>query len=226
MDQILELKDSIGISAEQMNIPFILLNFCFCFLVSFLIRKFYINYSSSLTGKHHIGSILPILSCVIFLVIIIVKSSLALSLGLVGALSIVRFRTPIKEPEELVYLFLSIAIGLGYGAGYTLITSLITLLILIFTYFFLLKKDSIGVSEYNLLLEKSNSDLNFNEITNQLTTYCETIKLIRIDSDEKNHTIVFLVTLKAKVDIDNILLDLKINEKNTNISFFEAKTNW
>jgi uncharacterized membrane protein YhiD involved in acid resistance len=46
----------------------------------------------------------------------VVKSSLALSLGLVGALSIVRFRTPIKEPEELAYLFIAIAMGLGLGA--------------------------------------------------------------------------------------------------------------
>ena len=41
---------------------------------------------------------------------------LALSLGLVGALSIVRFRAAIKEPEELAYLFLTISVGLGFGA--------------------------------------------------------------------------------------------------------------
>ena len=46
----------------------------------------------------------------------VVKSSLALSLGLVGALSIVRFRAAIKDPEELVYLFFCIAIGLTLGA--------------------------------------------------------------------------------------------------------------
>ena len=56
------------------------------------------------------------------LIITIVKSSLALSLGLVGALSIVRFRAAIKEPEELAYLFLNIAIGLGMGADQRLIT--------------------------------------------------------------------------------------------------------
>ena len=44
------------------------------------------------------------------------KVSLALSLGLVGALSIIRFRTPIKEPEELAYLFVAVAIGVGLGA--------------------------------------------------------------------------------------------------------------
>ena len=55
-------------------------------------------------------------------IITVVKSSLALSLGLVGALSIVRFRAAIKEPEELSYLFLTIAIGLGLGADQRLIT--------------------------------------------------------------------------------------------------------
>ena len=47
------------------------------------------------------------------LIITVVKTSLALSLGLVGALSIVRFRSAIKDPEELLYLFFSIAIGIG-----------------------------------------------------------------------------------------------------------------
>ena len=50
-------------------------------------------------------------------IITIIKSSLVLSLGLIGALSIIRFRTAIKEPEELTYLFLAIAIGLGLGAN-------------------------------------------------------------------------------------------------------------
>ena len=88
----------------------VMINFVLCVVMSFILRSFYIKRSFSLTGKKHIGSIIPILSTVVFLVILVVKSSLALSLGLVGALSIVRFRTPIKEPEELVYLFLSIAI--------------------------------------------------------------------------------------------------------------------
>jgi len=53
-----------------------------------------------------------------------------LSLGLVGALSIVRFRTAIKEPEELLYLFLAIAVGLGLGADQRLPTLLAVLIIL------------------------------------------------------------------------------------------------
>lgn len=73
------------------------------------------------------------------LIISIIKSSLALSLGLVGALSIVRFRTPIKDPEELLFIFFSIALGLGLGSLKFTITSiffvLVILIIIIFNLF-------------------------------------------------------------------------------------------
>ncbi len=53
---------------------------------------------------------------------------MALSLGLVGALSIVRFRAAIKEPEELVYLFLCIGVGLALGAGQPLLAVVLLLI--------------------------------------------------------------------------------------------------
>ena len=113
----------------------IVLNLILCMLLVSLVSWFYKKFSQSLGGKTHIGSVLPLIGLTVFLVIVVVKSSLALSLGLVGALSIVRFRTPIKEPEELGYLFLTIAVGLGFGAGYEIITIIITISILIFLYF-------------------------------------------------------------------------------------------
>ena len=66
---------------------------------------------------------------------------------MVGALSIVRFRTPIKEPEELAYLFISIAIGLGLGANQTLVTIISTLIILVLMIFFVKNKKNSGVGE-------------------------------------------------------------------------------
>ena len=124
--------------------------------MSFIARTFYIRFSTSLTGKHHIGTVIPILSTIVFLVILVVKSSLALSLGLVGALSIVRFRTPIKEPEELVYLFLAIAIGLGYAAGYSFLTTILTLSILLMIYLWLSNKSITSKDEYNIVLSWPN----------------------------------------------------------------------
>lgn len=57
------------------------------------------------------------LCLVTVLVIMAVTSNVVLSLGMVGALSIVRFRAAIKEPMEIVYLFWSIAVGIVIGAG-------------------------------------------------------------------------------------------------------------
>lgn len=57
------------------------------------------------------------LSLVTTLVIMAVTSNVVLSLGMVGALSIVRFRAAIKEPVEIVYLFWAIAVGIVIGAG-------------------------------------------------------------------------------------------------------------
>ena len=57
------------------------------------------------------------LSLVTTLVIMAVTSNVVLSLGMVGALSIVRFRAAIKEPMEIVFLFWSLAVGIVIGAG-------------------------------------------------------------------------------------------------------------
>ena len=68
-----------------------------CIILTSIVSWFYKRYSRSLGGKNHVGAVLPLIGLTVFLVITVVKSSLALSLGLVGALSIVRFRTPIES---------------------------------------------------------------------------------------------------------------------------------
>ena len=83
----------------------------------------YMRFARVLSNKRKLASILMFLAATTMMVITVVKTSLALSLGLVGALSIIRFRTPIKEPEDLAYLFLAIAMGIGIGADERLTTA-------------------------------------------------------------------------------------------------------
>jgi hypothetical protein len=85
-------------------------------ILALYIRFLYRRCNTSFSGSDSVARIFPLLTIVTIGVIATVKSSLALSLGLVGALSIVRFRAAIKEPEELVYLFLCIGVGLALGA--------------------------------------------------------------------------------------------------------------
>lgn len=80
----------------------------------------FVIYKKTLTGvMYSSGFALTLigLSLVTTLVIMAVVSNVVLSLGMVGALSIVRFRAAIKEPVEIVFLFWSIAVGIVLGAG-------------------------------------------------------------------------------------------------------------
>jgi hypothetical protein len=96
-----------------------------------VLRFYYLRFSTALSSRVHVANMLPLLTAVTCVVITVVKSSLALSLGLVGALSIVRFRTPIKEPEELTYIFLAVAVGLGLAANQYLFVTVGLALILV-----------------------------------------------------------------------------------------------
>ena len=93
-------------------------------VLGILIQLHYRRMGGSLANRQSFGPVLPFLALTTFLVISAVKSSFALSLGLVGALSIVRFRTPIKEPEELAYIFLAVATGVGAAADQRVLTAL------------------------------------------------------------------------------------------------------
>ena len=90
-------------------------------VVALLVGLFiFVVYKKTLTGvMYSNGFALTLvgLSLVTTLVIMAVTSNVVLSLGMVGALSIVRFRTAIKEPVEIVFLFWSLAVGIVIGAG-------------------------------------------------------------------------------------------------------------
>ena len=80
----------------------------------------FVIYKKPLTGvlySNGFALTLVGLSLVTTLVIMAVTSNVVLSLGMVGALSIVRFRAAIKEPVEIVFLFWSLAVGIVIGAG-------------------------------------------------------------------------------------------------------------
>lgn len=86
-------------------------------VLAIYVRWLFRTFAASASESDSITRVFPLLTLITIGVISIVKTSMALSLGLVGALSIVRFRSAIKEPEELVYLFLCIGLGLMLGTG-------------------------------------------------------------------------------------------------------------
>ncbi len=106
------LENVAAVSVLDMVLALVLA-FCLGLFIFFVYKKTYagVMYSSSF------GVTLVALTMITTLVILAVTSNVVLSLGMVGALSIVRFRTAIKEPLDIAFLFWSIAAGIVLAAG-------------------------------------------------------------------------------------------------------------
>lgn len=128
VDQFLTLFSS---NEGSISMGGLLVSLLIAAFVSFLLSWHYIRFGRTYSNRRELAQVFPIIMLATVLIISIVQSSIALSLGLVGALSIVRFRTPIKEPEELAYLFVAIAIGIGIGAGQLAITLMAAAVIMV-----------------------------------------------------------------------------------------------
>jgi hypothetical protein len=178
--------------------------------LSFLVQQFYIKFSTTLSNKIEFSKNFLILAATTTIIITIVKSSLALSLGLVGALSIVRFRAAIKEPEELVYLFLIISIGLGCGAGQFFIVTIgiVIILSLIFLVSRIKSKNNIKN------LDKLSLSIIYNFNTNEkvienlkklLLQKSDFIKLISLVKSDANTTVNFQIQIKNFHTLNNLI---------------------
>ena len=134
------------------NVEINISNFIFAIILSsilaYLIKLTYVKISKSLNDKEHFSETFVPLAIITTLVITVVKFSLALSLGLVGALSIVRFRAAIKEPEELVYLFFIIGIGLANGANQFFIAIIATIITITILYLRKIYNEKVGKTDY------------------------------------------------------------------------------
>lgn len=106
----------------------------------FIVFIYRITYAGVSFSRNFAGCLIMI-AMVTALVIQVITSNVVLSLGMVGALSIVRFRTAVKEPADTAFLFWAIAVGIICGAGYVTISILATLLLgVLFVVIYLLSR--------------------------------------------------------------------------------------
>jgi hypothetical protein len=214
-----------GTGQISVNLSEVIVGFLLCSSMAFLLKSFYLKYSVAVNGKSHVAQVIPILSSVVFLVIVVVKSSLALSLGLVGALSIVRFRTPIKEPEELIYLFFAIALGLGYGANQIVITTFVAFAIFILIYFFLSNTKKKLYGEFTIVFHTNDVNLNIDKLLDFLNEHLLSCRVLRYEKDGDGKMIVSQVTLKPTVKLDELMSRVEHEFKFKSVTIHEATSN-
>jgi len=123
-------------------------------------------------------------------IIIVISSNIVLSLGMVGALSIVRYRTAIKDPMDLIFLFWALAEGIMCGAGMAIVGIILALIVTIGVFIL----DKLPMAKAMRILTISASDYQCeDEIMSVVKEFCRTYKVRSraISSGELNIVIEF-----------------------------------
>ena len=192
----------------------IVINLSVSFLVAIFIFNVYKKTFQGVLYQRSFNISLVAISMVTTLVIMIISGNLILSLGMVGALSIVRFRTPIKDPIDLVFIFWAITVGIANGVGYFSI-SIIGSLVLTIVLLLMTKKTDIE-QPYLMVLQLSSTQdskpilSDIKKYVNRFILKSQTITEEQIEITAeirlKNSDTDFLHTLKREHNIKKITL--------------------
>jgi len=185
----------------------------------------YQRYGHSLSNRRLFARNFVILAMTTMVIIAIVKSSLALSLGLVGALSIVRFRAAIKEPEELAYLFLVIAIGLGLGANQLWIT-LVAFVVIVGVIAFnsrLARRQTISPSLFMAVTSRNPQVASLKQIIATISRYCGKVDLKRFDESDGALEVSLVIDCADFDRLDQAQSALKMLDPSIRITFLDSR---
>lgn len=202
MDTIGTLQQYLTESYVEVSYSWFIVSIVFVGIEAYILKLIYVNFGNTLSNREQFGRTFPLIAMTTMLIITVVKSSLALSLGLVGALSIIRFRAAIKEPEELAYLFIAISIGLGFGANQGVITSIAVLIIILAL--LITRNKARSVDNENLFLtimSDKPKDIDSKIIISILERYSSTLDLKRLEESNTKIELSFLIELTDSKDL-------------------------
>ena len=215
------LSDNMG-SFSPKAIPGFVFGILLVALLAFLLGRLYIRYGNALSNRKAFARNFLLMATTTMFIITVIKSSLALSLGLVGALSIVRFRSAIKEPEELAYLFITIAIGLGVGAGFAVLTVIGFMVICLLIW--LSHRYHKPADNQNLYLTISSGPgekVSIKQVMEVLKEHCEAVKLKRSDETDNTTEASFMVEYESIEALEETKTALRKLNSSISVTFMD-----
>ncbi len=218
---MLKFEEYLADFTNTVNILDFIINMVVATLLSLLVKWFYVKYAKSFSNRERFAVIFVPMALATLLIITVVQASIALSLGLVGALSIVRFRAAIKEPEELTYIFLIIGIGLTCGANKPLLAIIALAFILPLIYFNSNVVTKTYKAKNRLLVNVKSKSLDVNGITSALSKSCEYLELKRVEDNANGLLVSFLAKCDTIEKVNELTLELKKLDSNVNINLMD-----
>ncbi len=200
----------------------------FSVLAGFILRYIFNSFSNSFSSRLNLGNSILLITISVASLIAVVKSSLALSLGLVGALSVVRFRTAIKEPYNLAFILLSICIGISIGASQYIFALMLLISGSIITISIYKKGiESKKKNEVALMLDSISLTISNNsqivEIFEVLDQYCESYSIKSLHSEENSNTrLTFNVNIFDHLTLNQLIEGIKNKGICKDIAFYTS----
>jgi len=208
---------------EQIQTTDFLINAGLIIILTIILELTYRKCGKTLSNRRMFAGNFILLGFTTMLIISIVKSSLALSLGLVGALSIVRFRAAIKEPEELAYLFFTIATGLGLGANMRLITTVAFLIMIALIWIRYVVDGKVKTHNLFFTVTGNAAEVNLTKISEVVTKYFGMHDLKRFDEQDEKIEASFMIEATKTDSIEQCKKELQEVSKNIRVSFIDSK---
>lgn len=213
---VLENFDMGGISTTK-----ILITLMISFAVAFYIYLIYRLITKKQFFDKNYGVTLATMSVITAGIILAMQSNLVISLGMVGALSIVRFRTAIKDPLDLLFLFWSIGTGIICGAGLyqlVIVVAFVTTISIFVLEYLPVKKDTY------LLVINTSKECNEEEVEQVIIKGCTSYKLRSKNINSKGIDMIYEVKTKDKREIVD-KLDQVMGVMEISIIICEANAN-
>ena len=224
MNSELTLQDFLTNQSVQVDLPSFALNIALAALLAWILGLVYVRFGETLSNRQQFARTFVLVAMTTVLIISVVKSSLALSLGLVGALSIVRFRAAIKEPEELAYLFLNISIGLGLGADQRVVT--VVAFGVIVSLIALLRFGRRGAPSHNLYMTVDSTNpekISLNRIVDIMRRHFTGVDLKRFDETSEALEASFRVEFEDLGRLEEVKRELLASHRNLKITFLDVQ---
>lgn len=206
----------------------VLANVAVSLICSFVISLIYrFTYRGPGYSESFVNSII-FLSVITTLVIMIIGNNLARAFGLVGALSIIRFRTAIKDTMDIVYIFLALAIGMAGGVAYYKLA--VTGTVVVGAILILFSKSNFSLflsNQYMLQCIYSNDEPGVNTVTTMLSSYCNSYEIISVRSNEAEATLEYsyYIRVKKNKDVNHLISEIHKVRGIKNINLFFDQQN-
>jgi hypothetical protein len=218
------VKDLYSKFGESVSVEDFVVNLLLTAVLAWIIGILYVRFGRTLSNRRQFASNFVLIAVTTMFVISIVKSSLALSLGLVGALSIVRFRTPIKEPEELSYLFVLIGLGLAFGANQRAMALIFIAAIAAFIALRRLRSGQESSQHLHLAVSvRKGPEATLDNLVRIISKNCRSLALKRYDDREDVMSAMFLVELGSHTALTALGEELRRSFPSLELHFIDSK---